>query len=93
MEENGTLVKLETSDSEKNLGVNGDKGLKFSQHAEAASNKANRIMGMMKCSFTCIDKEMFNCLFKSLVRPHLEYGNVVWSLWYKKDTQVIENVQ
>ena len=58
-----------------------------------ASNKANRIMGMIKRSFTCIDKEMFICLFKSLVRPHLEYINAVWSPWYKKDVQIIENVQ
>ena len=93
MKENGSLVKLESSDCEKDLGVNVDKDLKFSKHAEVASNKANRIMGMIKRSFTCIDKEMFNCLFKSLVRPHLEYGNVVWSPWYKKDVQVIENVQ
>lgn len=84
MKENGTLVKHETSDCEKDLGVNVDKDLKFSKHAEIASNKANRIMGMIKRSFTCIDKEMFNCLFKSLVRPHLEYGNVVWCPWYKK---------
>ena len=34
MEENGTLVKLETSDCEKDLGVNVDKDLKFSKHAE-----------------------------------------------------------
>ena len=93
MEESGTLVKLESSDCEKDLGVNVDKDLKFSKHAEVASNKSNRIMGVIKRLFTCIDKEMFNCLFKSLVRPHLEYGNVVWSLWYKKDIQVIENVQ
>eukprot|EP00794_Sanderia_malayensis_P008585 gene8585-9502_t len=50
-------------------------------------------MGMLKCSFTCIDKGMFNCLFKSTARPHLEYGDVIWSPWYKKDMQVIENVQ
>ena len=93
MKENGTLVKLETSDCEKDLGVYVDKELKFSKHAEMASNKANRIMGMIKCSFTCIDKEMFICLFKSLVRPHLEYSNAVWSPWYKKDVQIIENVQ
>lgn len=85
MEENGTLVKFETSDCEKDQGVNVDKDLKFSKHAELASNKANRLMGMIKRSFTYIEKEMFICLFKSMVRPHLEYDNVVWSPWYKKD--------
>ena len=63
MKENGTRVKLETSDCEKDLGVNIDKDLKYSKHSEVASNKANRIMGMIKCSFNYIDKKIFNCIY------------------------------
>ena len=32
-------------------------------------------------------------LFKSLVRPHVEYCTVAWSPHYKKDKQLIEKVQ
>ena len=32
-------------------------------------------------------------LYKSLVRPHLEYGNVVWGPSYKADMKAIEGVQ
>ena len=32
-------------------------------------------------------------LFKTLVRPVLEYGNVVWSPYLQKNIQLIENVQ
>lgn len=28
-----------------------------------------------------------------LDRYHLEYSNVVWSPWYKKDVKIIDNVQ
>jgi len=28
-------------------------------------------------------------LFTSLVRPHLEYGNVVWSPYYQKDIDMM----
>jgi hypothetical protein len=31
-----------------------------------------------------MDTEMFLTLFKSIVRPHLEYGSNVWSVIYKK---------
>jgi len=31
-------------------------------------------------------------LFKSLVRPHVEYCTVAWSPHYKKDKQLIEKV-
>ena len=36
---------------------------------------------------------MFRTLFKSLVRPHLEYASVIWSPYLKKDKIAIENVQ
>jgi hypothetical protein len=39
-----------------------------------------------------MDKEMFLTLFKSIVRPHLEYGSNVWSVIYKKEAIQIENV-
>lgn len=32
-------------------------------------------------------------LFQTMVRPHLEYGNVVWNPLYKKDINLIESVQ
>ena len=36
---------------------------------------------------------MFVTLFKTLVRPHLEYASPTWSPLYKKDKIAIENVQ
>ena len=32
-------------------------------------------------------------LFKAMVQPHLEYGNVVWGPHFKLDQQAIERVQ
>ena len=32
-------------------------------------------------------------LYKSLVRPHLEYCTVAWSPYYGKDKELIEKVQ
>ena len=36
---------------------------------------------------------MFLNLYKSIIRPHLEYATPVWSPLYKKDKIIIENVQ
>ena len=36
---------------------------------------------------------MFLILYKSLVRPHLEYGSCVWSTMYKMEKIKIENIQ
>jgi hypothetical protein len=40
-----------------------------------------------------MDKDMFLTLFKSIVRPHLEYGSSVWLVIYKKEAIQLENVQ
>ena len=39
------------------------------------------------------DKDIMIPLFKGLVRPILEYGNVVWCPGLKRQIQLIENVQ
>ena len=36
---------------------------------------------------------MFLSIYKSIVRPHLEYASGVWSPMFKKDKILLENVQ
>ena len=50
-------------------------------------------MGLIRRSFTYLDESTFLQLYKSLVRPHLEYANSVWSPYKKKHITAIENVQ
>ena len=78
---------LEDVDEEKDLGVIVDKGLKFHRQAAAAIKKANSALGIIKKSFTFLDEETLPLLFKSLVKPHLEYGNVIWGPFYKGDAR------
>ena len=56
-------------------------------------NIANRNVGIVFRTFTYIDQEMFLNLYKSIIRPHLEYATPVWSPLYEKDKIIIENVQ
>ena len=86
-------VKIAKVDSEKDLGVIFDSNTKFGVHINSKVTKANQILGLIFRTFTYMDKEMFLNLFKSLIRPHLEYATVVWSPLYKKDMIHIENVQ
>ena len=84
---------IEQVKSECDLGVTVDSRLKFRDHINKKVSIANRNLGIIFRTFTYIDKEMFLNLFKSMVRPHLEYGSPIWSLLYKKDKVIIENVQ
>ena len=80
----GTFIKLEVSNCEKDAGVKIDEHLTFEIHIVTKVNKANSTMGLIKGSFTYLDEEMFVLLFKALVPPHLEYVQPVWSPYLKK---------
>ncbi|MES9884664.1 MAG: reverse transcriptase family protein, partial [Sedimenticola sp.] len=93
MIQSGTEIKIEEVQEEKDLGVILDNKLKFTSHIQASVKKANRNLGIIKRTFKYMDKVMFLNLYKSLIRPHLEYASTVWSVIYKKECILIENVQ
>lgn len=90
---NGTPHPLLIATEEKDLGVIIDNKLKFPQHIQAQVNKANRIPGALKHTFLALDKTAFLYLYKSLIRPHLEYASVIWSPTLKRDKDMPEQVQ
>ena len=51
------------------------------------------MIGIIKRTFTEIDKDIFTILYKTLIRPYLEYATTVWSPFLKKDIFILENTQ
>ena len=86
-------TEIQRVTSEKDLGVIIDEKLKFREHIVQKVNTANRNLGIIFRTFTHMDKEMFLNLYKSIVRPHLEYATQIWSPQYKKNKIMLENVQ
>ena len=84
---------MEYSDEEKDPGVIIDSKLKYDVHISSKVNTANKITGIIRRSFTYLDKTIFTRLFKALVRPHIQYANPVWHPSLKKSQLVIENIQ
>ena len=78
---------------EKDLGVLFDQQLSFKNHIQMAIKKANKILGIIKRTFTHMDSDTFLRLYKTMVRPHLEYGNVIWDPHLKGLSQDLERVQ
>ena len=52
-----------------------------------------RILEMVRRQFKNMDKECFILLYKTFVRPHLEYAIQVWSPYKKRDIECLEKVQ
>ena len=84
---------LEDINSQKDLGVIIDRELKFHLQTDAAVKKANQVLGMINRTIQTKTEKTIPLLYMSLVRPHLEYANVVWGPKYKMDQQKIERVQ
>ena len=80
MQRDGSVRVLDKSKIEQDLGIMIDDGLTFSEHIHRTANKANGIMAVIRRTFTRLDCKCFSLLFRSLARPHLEYGVPVWFL-------------
>ena len=50
-------------------------------------------MDMIRKTFSYIDKDMFNPLYKTFVRPMLEYAPQVWNPYLEKHITALEKVQ
>ena len=85
--------ELEKVQEEKDLGVLITNDLKASSQCVQACNKANRVLGMIHRTIIYKTKDVLLRLYKSLVRPHVEYCTPVWSPCYQKDKLLIERVQ
>ena len=84
---------LKRSKVEKDIGVNIDNDLNFKTHINSIVKKANRVMGITRRTFTNLNSEVFLPIFKSLVRPHLEYAAPVWSPHLDDLKKKVEDVQ
>ncbi|GAB0204300.1 mitochondrial enolase superfamily member 1 [Grus japonensis] len=84
---------IESSPEEKDLGLLVDENLNMSRQCVLAAQKANHILGSIKNSMTSRSREVILSLYPALVRPHLEYCIQLWSPQYKKDMELLEQVQ
>jgi len=84
--------QLGVVDVERDLGILISSDLKVSSQCVQACSKANRMLGMIKRTVRHKSVDILLQLYKSLVRPHLEYCVPVWSPAYKKDKFLIERV-
>ena len=56
-------------------------------------NKANKVLGSIKRSIGAANVNVFSIMYKSLVRPILEYAAPFWCPYLVKDIHTLENVQ
>jgi len=85
--------ELQECREEKDLGVLISSDLKVGSQCNKAFLKANRMLGMLKRTVVNKSPDVMLNLYKSLVRPHVEYCVSAWSPYYAKDKFLIERIQ
>jgi len=83
---------LNDTKEERDLGIIFRDDLKVSSQCIKAANKGNQILGMICRTFASKNKNIMLKLYKSLVRPHLDYACQAWNPHFQKDIDVIEKV-
>lgn len=86
-------TKVEKSYSVKDLGVLMDEDMSFAEQINTVKNKAKKVAGWIFRIVQSRKKEDIMLLYRTYVRPHLEYACPVWSPYHLNKIQTIESVQ
>ena len=76
---------LNTTESERDLGVILSKNLKWKNQIIKCVGKPNLILGMIRKCIVHMDVKLLRSLYVTFVRPLLEFASPVWSPFQKED--------
>uniref|UniRef100_A0A803K5E7 Reverse transcriptase domain-containing protein n=1 Tax=Xenopus tropicalis TaxID=8364 RepID=A0A803K5E7_XENTR len=88
---NGSVLGV--SLMEKDLGVFVDNKLSNARQCHSVATKANKVLSCINKGIDSRDENIILPLYRSLVRPHLEYAVQFWAPVLKKDINELEKVQ
>ena len=84
---------LDGTGEEKDLGIYITSDFKSSTQSSKAATKGMNCLRVVRRSFKYINADSFQILYKTYIRPHLEYCVQAWCPWLEKDKQALEKVQ
>ena len=85
--------QLESVQQERDLGVVITSDLKSSSQCIKSAATTRRVIGMVRRNFRHLDVPDFRLIYKTYIRPHLEFCVQACSPHFSKDIDVLERVQ
>ena len=80
--------------SQKHLGLILDNKLNFQEHLKNILNKVNKTIGVLRKLQNILPHEPLLTIYKSFVRPHLNYGDAIYDQHYNNSfRQKLETIQ
>ena len=72
-------------DFQKYLGLFLDRELNFHHHLKEKISKANKSIGLIRRLYHNLPRKSLLIIYKSFIRPHLDYGNIIYHQPHKED--------
>ena len=72
---------------QKHLGILLDSKLNFNAHVDQKIKQCNRIIGLIRRLSISLPRNALLTIYKSFVRPHLDYGVILYDKPKKKNFQ------
>ena len=73
-------IPVQKVNEHMHLGIILDPILSFSAHIRTAISKSRKSIGLLKCLYRYLPRNILNELYKLHVRPHLDYGDVIYHI-------------
>ena len=87
-------IPIEQVSSQKHLGMILDAKLNFQEHIKNLLTKVNKTIGLLRKLQNILPRGSLLTIFKSFVRPHLDYGDVIYDQSYNNTFhQKMESIQ
>jgi hypothetical protein len=86
-------VPVARHDHTKHLGVYLDSSLNFSKHVKEAALKALKGLSLLKYLSKYVERYVLDLSYKLYVRPHLDYGDIIYHDQRSDLMKVLEQVQ
>ncbi|MPC51418.1 hypothetical protein E2C01_045262 [Portunus trituberculatus] len=86
-------IALSIVSTHKDLDITVDSTLKFHCHISKTVKKAAGLTNNLLNSTLCHDKDFMITLFKSHIRPLLEFSSIVWNTGYLGNQKLLESTQ
>ncbi len=84
----GNEINLHT-----HLGLTLQSNMSWNNHILSVYEKASQRLNMIKQLKFKIDRSTLVCLYKSFIRPTIEYGDIIWDNCTAGDSELLESVQ
>ena len=86
-------IPLKSVDHHPYLGIELTKDLNWSTHINQVTNKANKVLGLLRRNLHSCSKSVKDTAYQTLVRPRLEYAGAIWDPYKTNSKTTLEKVQ